>query len=68
MAAALARDGLGRTRAQLVAQGHAAQVEQIEREAKTEIDAAVATATAAPLPDKSAAYTDIQSTGAGVWQ
>ena len=27
-----------------------------------------ATATAAPLPDKSAAYTDIQNTGAGVWQ
>ena len=25
-------------------------------------------ATAAPLPHKSAAYTDIQSTGAGVWQ
>ena len=68
VAAALARDGIGRTRAQLVAQGHAAQVEQIEREAKTEIDAAVATATAAPLPDKSAAYTDIQNTGAGVWQ
>ena len=53
VAAALARDGIGRTRAQLVAQGHAAQVEQIEREAKTEIDAAVATATAAPLPSPS---------------
>ncbi|HOB67449.1 thiamine pyrophosphate-dependent dehydrogenase E1 component subunit alpha [Ottowia sp.] len=67
VAAALARDGIGRTRAQLVAQGCAAQVEQIEREAQAEIDAAVATATAAPLPDPSAAYTDIQNTGAGVW-
>lgn len=68
VAAALARDGLARTRAQLVAQGHAAQIEQIEREAKAEIDAAVATATAAPLPEPSAAYTDIQNVGAGVWQ
>ena len=67
VAAALARDGLARTRAQLVAQGHTAQVNQIERDAKAEIDAAVATATAAPLPDQSAAYTDIQNTGAGVW-
>ena len=50
-----------------MAQGCAAQVEQIEREAQTEIDAAVATATAAPLPDKAQAYTDIQTTGEGVW-
>ncbi|MDO5625727.1 MAG: thiamine pyrophosphate-dependent dehydrogenase E1 component subunit alpha [Pseudomonadota bacterium] len=67
VAAALARDGLARTRAQLVAQGHTAQVEQIEREARAEIDAAVATATAAPPPGKAAAYTDIQNTGEGVW-
>ena len=65
--AALARDGIARTRAQLIAQGHTTQVEQIEREAKAEIDAAVATATAAPLPDKAQAYTDIQTTGEGVW-
>ncbi len=67
VAAALARDGIGRTRAQLLAQGLAAQIEQIDREAKAEIDAAVATATAAPLPDKADAYTEIQNTGAGVW-
>ena len=67
VAAALARDGLARTRARLVEQGHVAQVEQIERAAQAEIDAAVATATAAPLPDKSAAYTDIQNVGEGVW-
>ncbi len=67
VAAALARDGIARTRAQLVAQGHAAQVAQIAREARAELDAAVATATAAPLPEPSAAYTDIQNTGAGTW-
>ena len=67
VAEALARDGIGRTRAQLLAQGQTAEVERIEREARAEIDAAVAAATAAPLPDSSAAYTDIQNTGAGVW-
>jgi pyruvate dehydrogenase E1 component alpha subunit len=67
VAAALARDGLARTRAVLIEQGQAAQVEQVERDAKAEIDAAVATASAAPPPERSAAYTDIQDTGAGVW-
>ncbi|RXL69947.1 thiamine pyrophosphate-dependent dehydrogenase E1 component subunit alpha, partial [Citrobacter sp. AAK_AS5] len=43
VAAALARDGLARTRAQLVEQGQAARVEQIERDAQAEIDAALAT-------------------------
>ena len=68
VAAALARDGLARTRAQLLAQGEADQVTRIEHEARAEIDAAVATASAAPLPDAAQAYTDIQSTGEGVWQ
>ena len=67
VAAALARDGIGRARAQLIEQGQTAEVERIEREARAEIDAAVATATAAPPPDPGAAYTDIQNTGAGVW-
>ena len=67
VATALARDGIARTRAQLVAQGLGAQAEQVDREAKAEIDAAVATATAAPLPETSAAYTDIQNVGEGVW-
>ena len=40
---------------------------QIEAEAKAEIDAALATASAAPWPEKSAAYTDIMTTGEGVW-
>ncbi|HMN20814.1 MAG TPA: thiamine pyrophosphate-dependent dehydrogenase E1 component subunit alpha [Ottowia sp.] len=67
VAAALARDGLARTRAQLVEQGLATEVERIEREARAEIDAAVATASAAPPPARDAAYTDIQNIGAGVW-
>lgn len=67
VAAALARDGIARARAQLVAAGQGAEAERIEREARAEIEAAVATATAAPPPDKAAAYTDIQNTGAGVW-
>ncbi len=65
--AALARDGIARTRAQQAAQGLEAQAAQIEREAQAEIAAAVATATAAPLPDAALAYTDIQNTGEGVW-
>ena len=67
VAEALARDGLARTRAQLVEHGHAVQVEQVEREASAEIAAAVATASAAPPPEPSAAYTDVQTIGAGVW-
>ena len=51
----------------LAAQGHGAQVQQIEQQAKAEIDAAVAAASAAPPPEPGAAYTDIQTVGAGVW-
>ena len=37
------------------------------RAAKAEIDAAVSAASAAPAPEPSAAYTDVQTIGAGVW-
>ena len=67
VAAALARDGIARTRARLIEQGQAAQVEQIERAAQAEIQAALVAASAAPPPDPSAAYSDIQTIGAGVW-
>ena len=67
VAEALARDGIARTRARLIEQGQGAQVEQIERAAQAEIEAAVATASAAPPPEPAAAYTDIQTIGAGVW-
>ena len=67
VAAALARDGIARTRARLVEQGRGAQVDQVERAARDEIDTAVAAASAAPPPDAGAAYTDVQNVGAGVW-
>jgi pyruvate dehydrogenase E1 component alpha subunit len=67
VAAALARDGVTRTRGELIAQGHQAEVEKIEQEAKSEIEAALQTAAAAPPPDPKDAYTDVQTTGEGVW-
>lgn len=42
-------------------------VAAIDAEAKAEIDAAVAAASAAPWPAPELAYTDIQDTGAGQW-
>jgi pyruvate dehydrogenase E1 component alpha subunit len=41
--------------------------ERIHEEVQTEVTAALETAAAAPWPDKSAAYTDIQDTGKGRW-
>lgn len=67
VAAALARDGVTRTRNALIAQGHQAEVEQIEQDAKREIEAALAAAAAAPPPHPQDAYTDVQTTGEGVW-
>jgi len=48
--------------------GIASELDAIDREAKAEIDAAVALAGAAPWPDPAAAFTDIQTTGAGQWR
>ncbi len=48
--------------------GIASELDAIDREAKAEIDAAVALAGAAPWPDAAAAFTDIQTTGAGQWR
>jgi pyruvate dehydrogenase E1 component alpha subunit len=44
------------------------QLEAIGREARAEVAAALAAAHAAPWPDKQAAYTDVQDTGAGRWR
>ena len=44
-----------------------AALEAIRAEAEAEVGAAVKTAAAAAWPEKSAAYTDIQDTGAGRW-
>jgi acetoin:2,6-dichlorophenolindophenol oxidoreductase subunit alpha len=40
----------------------------IEREAAAEVQAALAAADAAPWPDAAAAFTDVQTTGAGQWR
>jgi pyruvate dehydrogenase E1 component alpha subunit len=44
------------------------QLEAIGREARAEVAAALAAAHAAPWPETSAAYTDVQDTGAGRWR
>jgi pyruvate dehydrogenase E1 component alpha subunit len=41
--------------------------DRIHKEVQTEVTAALETAAAAPWPDQSAAYTDIQDTGSGRW-
>ena len=65
---ALADDPIRRARAALERQGLAAQADAIEREARAEIDAALAAAEAAPFPACEAAYQEIANTGEGVWK
>jgi TPP-dependent pyruvate/acetoin dehydrogenase alpha subunit len=68
LAAALQTDPIARARAHYLAQGGAASVlDRIEDEARAEVDRALADAHAAPWPEASAAFTDVQSTGAGQW-
>jgi pyruvate dehydrogenase E1 component alpha subunit len=45
-----------------------AEAASIRRDAEEEVKRALAAATAAPWPDPSGAYTDIQDTGAGQWR
>jgi len=66
--AALARDPIVLARQRLQTQGLATQAAAIEREAKEEIATALAAAKADPFPEVSHAYTDVMTTGAGVWQ
>jgi len=68
VAEALKDDPITRTRGVLEAAGLAVQASHIEAQAREEIAAALATATAAPEPPSSAAYTDVVTTGAGVWK
>lgn len=46
----------------------AAELDAVDAQLQAEIEEAVAFANASPPPDPAAAYTDIQTTGAGVWQ
>jgi len=70
LAAALQTDPIARARQRILAQSgaSAATLDAIEDEAQAEVDAALAAADAAPWPAAEAAYTDVQSTGAGVWR
>ncbi len=70
LAAALLTDPIQRARqAYLALPGSAAaDLDTIDIQAQAEVDAAVAAADAAPWPDAAAAFTDVQTTGAGVWR
>ena len=66
--AALAFDPLKVARAKLTVRGVAIDaLDRIDAEAGVEIEAALASAAAAPWPPAGAAYEDIADTGAGVW-
>ncbi len=68
LAAALLTDPIARLRERFLAQGYAAEaLDAMESGASAEVQAALAAADAAPWPDASAAFTDVQTTGAGTW-
>ena len=68
LAAALQTDPIARLRSRFQSQGHdLAVLDALENEATAEVQAALDSAFAAPWPEASAAFTDIQSTGAGTW-
>jgi TPP-dependent pyruvate/acetoin dehydrogenase alpha subunit len=68
LAAALLTDPIARLRQKYQALGHDITVlDALENDATAEVQAALDAADAAPWPDASAAYTDVQTTGAGTW-
>lgn len=68
LASALQTDPIARARERLVASGiEPAALAAIENQAHAEVESALATADAAPWPDAGAAFTDVQTTGAGQW-
>lgn len=65
---AIDADPLRRAREAALAGGATlAQLDAIDAEVRAEIDDAVAFADASPAPEPAAAFTDIQTTGAGAW-
>jgi len=69
LAAALETDPIARARERLLAGGiDVAALDAVENEAQDEVQAALASADAAPWPAPEAAYTDVQTTGAGQWR
>lgn len=68
LAAALETDPIARARGQLLAAGvDAAVLDAIENAARDEVATALAVADAALWPEPGAAFTDVQTTGAGQW-
>jgi pyruvate dehydrogenase E1 component alpha subunit len=68
LAAALLTDPIARCRERFGAEALMQKaLEAIENEATQEVAEAIKAAAAAPWPEASAAYTDIQTTGAGTW-
>ena len=69
LAAALETDPIARARDRLLSMGiAAASLDAIENAARDEVDTALAIADAAPWPEAEAAFTDVQTTGAGQWR
>ena len=68
--AALERDPIARARRQYLALPGtlAAALDAFDRDAAAEVAAALAAADAAPWPAAEAAFTDVQTTGAGQWR
>jgi acetoin:2,6-dichlorophenolindophenol oxidoreductase subunit alpha len=68
--AALETDPIARARRHCLAVSGIGEreLDAIEREAAEEVAAALAAADAAPWPDASAAFSDVQTTGAGQWR
>ncbi|MFM6991916.1 MAG: thiamine pyrophosphate-dependent dehydrogenase E1 component subunit alpha, partial [Rhodoferax sp.] len=68
LAAALRTEPIARARQHFAsAGGDLSQLDAIEHAAQDEVQAALASADAAPWPAAESAYTDIQTTGAGQW-
>ena len=68
LADALLTDPIARLRGHWQTLGHdPQQLDVLETEAGTEVQAALDAANAAPWPEASAAFTDVQTTGAGTW-
>jgi pyruvate dehydrogenase E1 component alpha subunit len=68
LAAALETDPIAHARARLAERLGAAALDAIENEAHAEVEAALAAANAAPWPEAGAAFSDVQTTGAGQWR
>lgn len=68
VAEALKDDPIARARECLHARGLTEQAERIEAEARQEIEAALAAAAAAPVPQAADAYTDVVTIGEGAWK